>query len=158
MESERWAARALLVSPKREILLMRIQIPGTKRLVWITPGGGLHDGEDAEPALRRELEEETGLTDVPIGPEVWTRTSTFRWLGVEITRHERFFWIPIDHFEPTADRMPHELERDIFDGFRWWPIDEIHTSRERFAPRSLGDRLRELLEAGPPPRPIDVGL
>ena len=137
---------------------MRIEIPRTKRLVWITPGGGILDGEDTEPALRRELEEETGLTDVPIGPEVWTRTSTFRFVDDEITQHERYFWIPINRFEPSADRMPEELEREVFDGFRWWPIDEIRRSRELFAPRSLGDRLRELLDRGLPRTPIDVGL
>ncbi len=136
---------------------MRIEIPRTERLVWITPGGGLQDGEDAERALRRELEEETGLTDPPLGPEVWTRTSTFRWLDDEVTQHERFFWIPIDRFEPTTDKMPEEPERDIFDGFRWWPIDEIRRSSALFAPRGLGDRLGALLEGGPPPRPIEVG-
>ena len=51
------AAGIILVNPKGEALLLR----RTDREGWAFPGGGIEDGETAEIAARRELEEETGL-------------------------------------------------------------------------------------------------
>jgi hypothetical protein len=41
---------------------------------------------------------------------------------------------------------------------RWWTIDELERSEERFAPRRLAELLRTLLRDGPPPEPVDVGV
>ncbi|MFI5045647.1 MAG: NUDIX domain-containing protein [Acidimicrobiia bacterium] len=41
----RRAVRALLVDPDGAVLLMQLTDPSTDRAVWITPGGGLDDGE-----------------------------------------------------------------------------------------------------------------
>ena len=35
---------------------------------WATPGGGLNEGENFPAAALRELAEETGWSDVPLGP------------------------------------------------------------------------------------------
>ena len=151
---ERRAVRALLLTPEAEVLLMRFVTPG--RSVWITLGGGLLAGEEAVAGLHRELHEETTRSGWRIGPEVWRRSATFELDGDMLTQHERYFLVPTPRFEPPAD-MPDEVERRVFGGFRWWAVDEIRASPERFAPRRLGECLAALLADGPPLSPIDVG-
>ena len=74
---DRRAVRALLTTPDRQILLMRVTFPNPHRVLWITPGGGLDPGEDRLTGLRRELREEVGRDDFQIGPEVWHQTVLF---------------------------------------------------------------------------------
>ena len=52
---------------------------------------------------------------------------------------------------PTIDLVPEGVY-----GHRWWTLDELEATSERLAPRCLATQLRELLEHGPPPAPIDV--
>src|SRR4051794_19103724 len=67
----REAVRALLLDDDGHVLLVRYEFPTAT--VWGLPGGGLEPGEDDIAGLRRELEEELGLTDVVIGPQIWRR-------------------------------------------------------------------------------------
>ncbi|MGW3789820.1 NUDIX domain-containing protein [Micromonospora arida] len=69
----RRSARAIVVDEDDRVLLLRLAIPdpaGTI-VVWITPGGGLEDGETPLAALRRELHEEAGLALDVDPPQVW---------------------------------------------------------------------------------------
>ncbi|MDP9465373.1 MAG: NUDIX domain-containing protein, partial [Actinomycetota bacterium] len=67
----RQAVRALVIDPDQRVLLVRFEFPTATR--WALPGGGLEPGEDHLDALRRELEEELGLVDAVIGPQIWHR-------------------------------------------------------------------------------------
>jgi len=49
------------------LLLARASSSLTVRGRWFLPGGGVHHGEDPPDTLRREMEEETGLS-VVVGP------------------------------------------------------------------------------------------
>ena len=151
----RLAARALLVTPEREILLMQVELAPDRR-VWITPGGGLHDGETPSQAAARETFEETGRSIEAVVP-VWTRTHTFELEQQWIRQCETYFLVPTPRFEPRP-RALEGLEQRFFRGFRWWRVDEIHSSGEQFAPTRLGHRLSELLACGPSESPIDVGV
>ena len=137
---------------------MKLALPEPRRVIWIAPGGGLEAGEDPETGLRRELLEETGLSDFRLGPEIWTRSHTFDVPGQRITQHERFWTVPTQWFEPSVDRMPEGTERDWFIEYRWWSVDRILASKEIFVPLCLGSLLQQFLEQGPPHNPIDVGL
>lgn len=151
---ERHAARALLISPAEELLLIKIVNPHSQRFFWLTPGGGLDPGESPAAGLRREIFEETGLTDFEIGPEVWYREHLFHWGDRAILQKERYYLVRVAHFEPTFRHLPTEGERLAFGGFRWWRAEEIEQSPEAFAPRGLGHLLQTLLQNGPPPQPI----
>jgi 8-oxo-dGTP pyrophosphatase MutT (NUDIX family) len=153
----RQAVRALILTPEREILLIRTAIPHLGSVLWLTPGGGIEAGEDAHAALRREIREETGLTDPRIGPEVWTRCHSYRWGRNLVTQAERYFLVPTSRFAPSAAGLPHPDERRDVTGFRWWRLEEVDASGERFVPMRLALHLRALLEDGAPAPPVDVG-
>src|ERR1700754_3408453 len=114
---ERPAVRAILLTPELEILLMRIQLPDRSDAFWITPGGGLEQGESFEDALSRELREELGLEQYQLGPLVWLRQHTFVIDGTRYRQNERFYVVNVDKFDP---RMTDELESRVLDRFRWW--------------------------------------
>lgn len=158
MIEERHAIRALLLTPEEELLLIKIIEPKSERAFWLTPGGGMLDGESEVACLRREIYEETGLTEFEMGPEVWQRDHTFLWDGRSIRQRERYYLIEVERFEPVDHHLPDEVEQVAFDGYRWWRTQEIEQSKEWFVPTRLAVLLKDLLENGPPPHPIEVGV
>jgi 8-oxo-dGTP pyrophosphatase MutT (NUDIX family) len=147
------AARAILLTPGREVLLLRIRPPDERRPFWITPGGGLKEGEDLELGLRRELEEELGLVRFDVGPLVWRRQHTFTWAGKRLCQRERFFVVHIDRFDP---QMLDAMEMQIVDRCRWWSVSEMATTREPIVPVSLAEIVQRYLLDGPPSGPLGV--
>ena len=149
----RTAVRALVVDADDRVLLLRFENPVTHDVWWATPGGGIEPGESEEQAFRRELAEEIGLEGCDPGPAVWERTHVFPWNGGLHSQFERFHLVRVESHdvEPTIDLVPEGVY-----GHRWWTLDELATTTERLAPRGLATQLRELLEQGPPPAPIDL--
>jgi 8-oxo-dGTP pyrophosphatase MutT (NUDIX family) len=156
METDRVrnAARALLVTPDREILLMRYAAVRMRRYVWITPGGGIEAGETARDAALREVAEETGLVAAPLGPAVWTRRVRVPWAEPPFVQSETYFWTPVVRFVPSCDAVPTELERREIGAYRWWRLEDIEASTELFAPRKMASLLRELFDGGLPSSPV----
>jgi 8-oxo-dGTP pyrophosphatase MutT (NUDIX family) len=153
----RQAARAVILDPEQRVLLVRFEFPD--RVVWATPGGGIHDGETDEAAIRRELLEEAGLEGFELGPALWTRTHHVplgggRWDG----QTERVYLVRVPPFEPAPVLTWDELRDEGVTAIRWWTAYELEAADELFSPRRLPSLLRELLRDGPPPEPVDVGL
>jgi 8-oxo-dGTP pyrophosphatase MutT (NUDIX family) len=152
----RLAARAVVLDPEDRILLVHWVNEDHDIDVWLTPGGGVDDGEDGEAALRRELREEAGLDDFVAGPMIWTRRHAFPWYGREIEQRETFVLVRTPPFEPRPD--PAALAVEGVQDLRWWTVDEIEASGETFAPRDLARLLRDLVQNGPPAQPRDTGV
>ena len=148
------SVRAVLLTPTGSVLLMKIA--GWRGDLWITPGGRIQSGETPEVALVREIGEETGLTGFQPGAEIWVRHAAFVVVGKSKQERERFYLVPCAPFEPTTSNLE-PAERAVFQEFRWWPIEEIARSSERFAPARLGELLVALRRDGPPPSPVETG-
>src|SRR3954451_16974040 len=72
------AARLLVLTPEPQVLLLRLE-PSFRDPFWVTPGGGLDDGESYEGAAPRCLAEEAGRPALTIGPCICARHVTFTW-------------------------------------------------------------------------------
>lgn len=158
----RHAARAVLLDRRDRVLLLACVDPTREdaERFWITPGGGLKAGERHDAGLRRELREELGLTAddlAEVGPWLWHRVITFRWLGRTLEQHERFRLLRVDRAELDFAGRSADEHKALTD-HRWFTIDELRVLDDKVAPTRLPELLEELLRSGPPAEPIDVGV
>jgi len=58
---------------------------------------------------------------------------------------------------PDLSGNPELQERQMISEHRWWLLDDLVRSAERFAPARMGHFLRQLIENGPPSTPIATG-
>lgn len=144
---ERRAVRALLLTPEREVLLIRVRPPEGLAPFWIAPGGGLMDGESEEDGLRRELVEELGLTGFKVGALLWRRYHTFDWLDRRISQREVYRAVHVERFDPV---MSDADEAQWVGRMHWWPIGDLRGAGERLTPLALADILDRYLHEGPP--------
>ncbi|WP_240136838.1 NUDIX hydrolase [Streptomyces sp. MUM 178J] len=150
----RKVARVVLLDPRDRILLLHGYEPGDPAdSWWFTPGGGLEGDETREAAALRELAEETGITEVELGPVLWRRICSFPFDG---RRWDQDEWYYLARTAQTAasPRGLTELERRSMDGLRWWTSAELSAAHETVYPTRLAGLLRTLLDEGPPRTPV----
>jgi 8-oxo-dGTP diphosphatase len=153
----REAARAIVIDPEHRVLLVRFEFPAGTR--WACPGGGIDPGETAEDALRRELLEETGLSEPVIGPAVWTRLHIIPFIdGAWDGQREVFHVVYTPTFDPIPQFSSAQLAAEYLHEIRWWTLDELAVSDAVFVPQAFVTELRNLLDQGPPNAPVDVGV
>jgi 8-oxo-dGTP pyrophosphatase MutT (NUDIX family) len=144
----RVAARVLLVDPAQRVLLFQGFDPHVPdEPFWFTAGGGIEPGEKLLPAAVRELEEETGLRLPPeqfVGP-VWLRHVQFRFESVEYDSDEWFFLATLTDAVEVDTAGFTDLEIRTVNGYRWWTMQDLHTTSETIYPLQLGELLPGLL-------------
>jgi 8-oxo-dGTP diphosphatase len=159
---ERPSARLILLDPDDRLFLFNVHDPGVfdpanphSDPFWVMIGGFVDPGEDFADAAVREAREETAI--VVDGPVrwVWKRERRMSWRGKDVLHRERFFLGRTDRTEVDTSGLD-ERERSWTLGHRWWRVDEIAASKERFEPLDLGARLQALLMDGPPSEPVTI--
>jgi 8-oxo-dGTP pyrophosphatase MutT (NUDIX family) len=137
---ERTAARVLIVSPARRVLLLRLE-PSFDEPFWVTPGGGVDDGETLEQAAMRELREEVGRSDLSLGGLVWTRDVRFTWQEWIVQQREHVFRVEAP--EEFVAVTEHPDEEPIV-GSAWFSADELLGLDDAVYPEDLAARLTTL--------------
>jgi 8-oxo-dGTP pyrophosphatase MutT (NUDIX family) len=145
----RRAARVLLIDAAERVLLLRGYDPARPdHRYWFTVGGGIDDGETPVECAVRELFEETGLrvSADELGEPIHHDVTEFPFDGRWYRQEQDFFLVRVDSWQ--VDFAGHnEIERASVDGYRWWTVDELRATGDRFYPPDLPDVLSARLGA-----------
>jgi 8-oxo-dGTP diphosphatase len=159
---ERPSARLILLDPADRLFLFKIYDPDVydpknryDSECWIMVGGMVDPGESFEQAAIREAREETALT-VTDPRWVWTREREMFWRHRMVLHKERFIVGRSQSTEIDTSGLDAK-EKSWTRGHRWWTLDEIAASKDRFEPHDLALLLRKLLKDGPPASPVTIG-
>ena len=142
----RETARVILCKPNSEVFLLKTHFDPEVGLPprWITPGGGIDEGESVIQAALRELAEETGLEVSPeaLGELIWVTEGRWDWADGQNhhTFVDHFYLLQIQDFALDISGWTAEEHRDVVE-HRWWNLDDLKQSGESVSPPGLVDFL-----------------
>ncbi len=146
--AHRRVSRVVLLDENDRFLLLltaspRLQTPVVR---WLTPGGGVEDHESHAEGAIRELFEETGLRVDSVGDPIWSieGQSVFNDGHVQSTYSE-YFVVRTTSFELTNENWMDNEFVDITD-IRWWTVEELQSSGEKYSPEPLVDVIQLAIE------------
>jgi 8-oxo-dGTP pyrophosphatase MutT (NUDIX family) len=141
----RETARVILHKPNGQIFLLKTHFDPEVGLPprWITPGGGIDQGEAPLEAAVRELYEETGIFVEPsaLGNQIWQAADRWDWTdGNYNTYVDYFFKLEVEDFVLDDSNWTDDERRDVVE-HRWWSITELIDSGELVGPHGLAEFL-----------------
>ncbi len=153
-------ARALVFDPADRLLLIAYEAqrdidparPGERRC-WVMPGGGIEAGETPEAALRRELHEEIGVEDAPLGPWVARCEGPFTLFRKERHALEAYAVVRLPSDRIDTSRLAETEDNPILD-VRWWTVEDLAATQDRVEPQGLADLARRIVAGDMPASPV----
>jgi 8-oxo-dGTP pyrophosphatase MutT (NUDIX family) len=145
--------RVVLLDPLDRVMLFRyvddrVRDPADAgwrpgRSFWATCGGGIEGDETPLEAARRELREETGLTDVAIGREVLHREKLALISGEEVLFREVYL-LGRTRVTDVSWAGSEEEALDVLREARWWTLAELRATDETVFPEGFVDLLAKI--------------
>ena len=126
-----------------------------EEFIWITPGGGLDEGESFEEALKRELFEELGieLSGSDSTPQIYYRFPLYELKsGETVQSEERFYLVRLDETVFSCTGWT-ESEKKRMTAEKWWSIEEIRQSEEKFFSNDVVEILERISRGDIPKEP-----
>jgi ADP-ribose pyrophosphatase YjhB (NUDIX family) len=110
---------------------------------WSTPGGGLDVDEDYPAAALRELEEETGWSDVELAGEVLRHSFEMEYNGRIVRQVERLYLARTDQACRAIRGVEAMHAADGIAAWRWWTPAELEATDEEIWPADLLNIIRQ---------------
>ena len=149
------AARLVILDPEGAVYL-QLHDDVEIGLHWAPPGGGIERGETEIEAAVREVAEETGWTDVKVGPALCRWQHDYTRAGVPVRQSETIFLAE----GPRRDVEGDLAESHRVDGImatRWWTPGALAGSQALFWPPNLPELLARVQAEGAPSEAAELG-
>ncbi len=114
---------------------------GNSNILWITPGGGVENGECLTFCLERELKEELGLLPSQyknLG-HIWqSLPKPIIYSNAPHYFVDNYFFVQINSELPVFETSKWTMEeREVLKELKWWSLDELKLTSNLIAPPQL---------------------
>jgi len=158
----RRSSRLILLDQENRVLLFKVEDAAVSRperplspIFWITPGGGVEDGESGEDAVRRELWEETGIVDFELGSLVAISKPVINLAGKIVQAHDCFYLTRVIDPVVSLDNLA-GWDLDSYRDHRWWTVEELLATDELVFPLGLGSLLARIIAGETLLEPVEL--